>query len=320
MKRILLSLTITIIACAQVLAVQSTRIIKSVSAKEVSVEVTVDKDSIGGFARLSEHLPSQTSIISAYAEGGTYTFKDSTLKFIWMALPSSPKIKVTYVVNVQNLSSGIYLIEGTFAYVVAGRPTDTEIASTAFNIPEVVHSFGTNQQVSQPAQFIKPVDRPKEGSNTDGTTSDITYLTTAPTSKAAPTANSSASTSTSTSTSPSSSSLNAVSSRTTASSPTNASSTPPPTTASSRLYYAIQLFSSTEQKNPDHIKHKFNLTEIVRVESLDGQYKFVVGNYKSLTEAETARVAIQHKGCKDAFVVPYLNNKRITMNEALKNK
>ena len=49
----------------------------------------------------------------------------------------------------------------------------------------------------------------------------------------------------------------------------------------------------------------------------DGQYKYYTGHLKTHAEAEELRKAIVSKGIRDAFVVPFLNDQRISILEAM---
>ena len=48
----------------------------------------------------------------------------------------------------------------------------------------------------------------------------------------------------------------------------------------------------------------------------NGLYKFTSGNFASFKEASAFRAEVISKGFKDAFVVPFYKDKRITNEEA----
>ena len=61
----------------------------------------------------------------------------------------------------------------------------------------------------------------------------------------------------------------------------------------------------------------FNGLEDVEQRYANGQYKYYTGHLKTHAEAEELRKAIVSKGILDAFVVPFLDDQRISIHEAM---
>ena len=51
------------------------------------------------------------------------------------------------------------------------------------------------------------------------------------------------------------------------------------------------------------------------VEDNKANKKFLIGNYYNLKQAKYALDVVQKKIVSDAFIVPYINNKRVSFNE-----
>lgn len=84
----------------------------------------------------------------------------------------------------------------------------------------------------------------------------------------------------------------------------------------SEIYFRIQFATSNVEKN---IKDKEILEiGVVKVYSHNGLYKYTIGNESSLKDANKLLLKLQEKGFKDAFVVAFLNENRITPAEAVK--
>ncbi len=49
----------------------------------------------------------------------------------------------------------------------------------------------------------------------------------------------------------------------------------------------------------------------------DGVYKYYVGNEQSKIKCDNLKDSMINKGFKDAFIVPFYKNKRISVKEAL---
>ncbi|MBL7892324.1 MAG: hypothetical protein JNL63_06820 [Bacteroidia bacterium] len=87
-------------------------------------------------------------------------------------------------------------------------------------------------------------------------------------------------------------------------------------TKASKVTYSLQLLSTKDKLAGDYFSKKYQIADPVRVETVDGLNKYMLGEFRSTEEAVTYREGLTKKGCKDAFVVPYSNNKRITSDEA----
>ena len=84
----------------------------------------------------------------------------------------------------------------------------------------------------------------------------------------------------------------------------------------SEIHFRVQFATSNVEKT---ITDKEILSlGIVKVYSHNGLYKYTLGHESSLKDANKLLLKMQEKGFKDAFVVAFLNNERITAAEAVK--
>ncbi len=82
------------------------------------------------------------------------------------------------------------------------------------------------------------------------------------------------------------------------------------------LVYKVQIGFFKGKK----IKH-FNGIFPVTSEKIDNiYYRYVAGNFSTYEDAKDARIAIADKGYTDSFVVAYINGKKVSINEALKEE
>ncbi|MFN4235492.1 MAG: hypothetical protein ACK4IK_11885 [Bacteroidia bacterium] len=84
---------------------------------EFTVEITISKGTISGFAKLQQDLPAGFTASSGDAKGGSFTFSDQKVKFIWMSLPADAEFKVSYKVKVADNISGDFSFNGIFSYL-----------------------------------------------------------------------------------------------------------------------------------------------------------------------------------------------------------
>lgn len=101
---------------------------------EFTVELTINKGSTTGFAKLQQELPDGFTAVEDKNAGGSFTFNNQTVKFIWMSLPNDSEFKVSYKVKVAEGFSGDQSIAGKFSYVVDNEKKSYDIAPSTINI------------------------------------------------------------------------------------------------------------------------------------------------------------------------------------------
>lgn len=84
----------------------------------------------------------------------------------------------------------------------------------------------------------------------------------------------------------------------------------------SEIYFRVQFATSSVEKNISD-KEILQIGE-VKVYTHNGLYKYTLGNETSLKAANVLLLKLQEKGFKDAFVVAFLNENRISPAEAVK--
>lgn len=80
------------------------------------------------------------------------------------------------------------------------------------------------------------------------------------------------------------------------------------------VYYRVQFASYKKKKSPDF--RKFRGVEDIRMFTRDGLFKYLTGNFTSYSDALALKEKMRKKGFKDAFVVAFLNEERISLKEA----
>lgn len=246
MKKLISFAIISLTVIGNATAVTCKRTIQPVSAKEVKVEIIINKDQLSSFARLSESLPEGSTVKYAKSEGGRLTIQDNKVKFIWLTLPQQNSITISYIVNTEALKEGNYAINGNFSYVEEGQTKELDIPANNFTI-------NSNQIASiAPTSSVENILLNKK-------TTDNTAVNT------------------------------------------------------SKITYAIQLLSTNDKLPADYFsKNKIQ----VKMETVDGTNKYIMGTYKSSVKAIATRDSLIKKGFNDAFVVAYKNNQRISLEEA----
>ncbi|MFT6760382.1 MAG: hypothetical protein ACJATS_001569, partial [Psychroserpens sp.] len=104
---------------------------------EFLVEITVNKPSVTGFAKLEHSLPTGFEASAGQTANATFSFKDRKVKFLWMALPNGDSFTVSYKVTVDASLSGSQILEGKFAYI-------KDNATEKYLIPKDIITIGAD--------------------------------------------------------------------------------------------------------------------------------------------------------------------------------
>ncbi|HEY4800457.1 MAG TPA: hypothetical protein VII99_15360 [Bacteroidia bacterium] len=129
---------------------------------EFTVEVSVKKTGIKGFARIQETLPAGLTAMSLDNKGGTFSFIDQKVKIIWDNLPAEEEVKVSYRVSVSENASGDMSIIGSFSYVENNDPMKAEIPTTSISVKAKSLALNTNTtSITPPETTITNVPNPE---------------------------------------------------------------------------------------------------------------------------------------------------------------
>lgn len=125
---------------------------------EFVVELTINKGSNSGFAKLQQELPAGFTAIEDKNNGATFTFNNQSVKLIWMSLPSDKEFKVSYKVKVDAAMSGTQNITGKFSYVADNVKQTAEIAaaSVAVGTPSAATPPPAEPAKTQPITPTQP--------------------------------------------------------------------------------------------------------------------------------------------------------------------
>jgi len=81
-----------------------------------------------------------------------------------------------------------------------------------------------------------------------------------------------------------------------------------------KIFYAVQVLALNNYMPLSEVKAMFNSDKLMFVEKEAPYYKYLIGYFYSFREANAYRLTIG----KDAFVVPYMNGKRLDKTQTIK--
>jgi hypothetical protein len=83
------------------------------------VEVTIQNDSISGFAKLEELIPIGFTASAMQTQNAVFSFVDQKAKFLWMSFPFEKEFKVSYVLTANEEAVDSTAITGFLSFTLA---------------------------------------------------------------------------------------------------------------------------------------------------------------------------------------------------------
>lgn len=145
------------------------------AGSEFTVELTINKGNVGGFAKLQQDLPAGFTATVIEAKGASFTFSNQSAKFIWTALPGDPSFKISYKVTVAPDAAGEKILAGKFSFIEnnAKKTADiTPFTVTVGNTSPVANN--NNTQNNNTAANNNTGDNTNTAANNTNNTTDNT--------------------------------------------------------------------------------------------------------------------------------------------------
>lgn len=109
--------------------------VESVSAgSDFTVELVIDKSDITSFAKIQTELPEGLSAEGIDLNGGTFSFKNNTVKVIWWNLPPEKSVTVRYKVSVSPSYTDDIVLGGKFSYIINNERKVVELEEKNISI------------------------------------------------------------------------------------------------------------------------------------------------------------------------------------------
>lgn len=105
---------------------QCLRFVEELSATEYNVRLEVVNNTLDGFCKISETMPSGCTAEELDSDGAVVTLEPNGIKFVWFDSPQSDSFEVTY--RVRRFAGGnAPAITGSFSYVKDNAPYDQPV-------------------------------------------------------------------------------------------------------------------------------------------------------------------------------------------------
>lgn len=327
----------------------STKIPTKVSpGSDFNVEMTISKGDVSGFAKLQHELPSGFTATAGETANSTFSFKDRKVKFLWMALPGTSDIVVSYKVKVDAGVSGNQILDGTFSYI---RNNETEKYNLPKDIVIVSSDVADGQDVAnqriieeqrKKAEAAEAARRAAEeseqatatsGSETGGAVADNSGADKAAADRAA--ADRAAAEKAEADRAKRAENDRAAADREAKAASDRAAkeadrqakqaqqqAAAPRADATLKsvpgLVFRVQVAAGPNNVDPSIFASKYGIADAISVEEHEGLFKYVVGEFGSYRPAKTFSNELRdNNGVDGPFVTAYNNGVRIHVKEAL---
>ena len=104
------------------------------AGNEFTVEITIHKGDIGGFARFQQDLPVGFTAKEKKSENGEFHFEDQKVKLQWMRLPFDKDITISYTIQVGATVKGEFKLNGKFSYIANNVVSSVEMTSATIKV------------------------------------------------------------------------------------------------------------------------------------------------------------------------------------------
>lgn len=260
------------------------------------VNLVINKEDTDKYAKIEEVVPAGFRAENIEGQGGIFSFRDQTVKFIWMNLPREPTFTISYkLVPVQPGVTSSPQIAGVFSYLANDMTQSVNVVQGDFDPRTLTKNellaIASTSPITQPAVVTTPVTRPVA---TPVTTPVTTPVRSRPEQQPV---------------------TRPVAERPQLAARTQLMNQLEPETG---IYYRVQLAAGHKPVNVGRYFKRLNVEDEVRTEIHDGWIKYSIGSYYDYKAARDYRVHIWNTTpVKDAFVAAYNNGSRITVQEAL---
>ena len=260
--------------------VSGTRVITPVTETEYLVEVTVNKGDIRGFGKLQETIPAGFTALEKTSDEAIFTAQGTIAKFVWLNLPARSTLKVVYKLRSTPESSGDYVVNGEFGYLLNDETQKAVLGSTKFTIG----SQAVAQQVEQPKVEQPKVEPPvvkTEVPKAEQKTEPVQQATAQQSTK-----------------------------------PKTTNKIPAPETG---VVYKVQITAAHREVGSPYFAERHRYSGDFGIERHEGWIKYTTGRFGQYKEARDQRVSFISAGHNfpGPFVTAYNNGDRITVQEAL---
>ncbi len=289
---------------------------------EYKVELTISPNNTEEQAQFTDVLPPDYSALVLDAHEGSFSFENQSVIFTWKKLPKENSFNISYLIRTTNPNAVEPIINGTLVYGDAAEistPTVSQLSSKDNLIPtdEIEDSAPATETINSetPSETGMAIQTPEET-----TATEVTQETQNATPTPAEVLPVETTTNTANSGTPNTERPVAEQALAVANTPI-ASENSTISVSSTEILFKVQISATMHSttKNSEWFERKFKIPPPVELTNDNGWKKYMIGSFSSYKDAKELKNQTREK-ISDAFIVAYLNGKRIPLSEAIRNK
>ncbi len=268
------------------------------------VELVIHKENLKGFAKYTDKIPAGFRATVVSTNGASFSFNDQIAKLVWVSLPASEELKVSYKLSMETKPSSKVSITGEFSYLENDQTQkvksqeDEIIVPAETTTPVVTNTVVPETNTITPTETVTPVEtNTVTPTNTVVTTNTVAVVET-PT--VTPVATNTVVTKEPETTNSTNDNANLANNKSNAS-----------------VNFQVQVGAFKSNISAEKIAAIYNINDNIRTDMHEGLNKFLIGSFNDYKGARDKRENIKNKGVSGAFVTAYNSGKRITIQEAL---
>ena len=94
---------------------------------EITVNVTIQKGKLTGFARFQQDLPYGFTAMAVNSANADFSFQDQKVRLIWLHIPEGDEITVSYKIMANERLTGSINLAGSFSYIDNNNRKSTDL-------------------------------------------------------------------------------------------------------------------------------------------------------------------------------------------------
>src|SRR5512133_2113261 len=127
------------------------------AGSEFEVKVTVNKGDLEGFSRFQQNIPAGLTASPGTSSNADFSFSDKRVRLIWLRVPESDEVTVSYKVKVDERLKGTFTLAGKFSYIADNERKSVDIEPVSINIqpspdidPSLIVDINDFEKISTP--------------------------------------------------------------------------------------------------------------------------------------------------------------------------
>jgi hypothetical protein len=138
------------------------------AGSEFEVKITFNKGDLDGFSRFQQSIPAGLSAASDQSSNADFTFSDKRVRFIWLRVPKSDEITVSYRVKVDERLKGNFTLTGKFSYIDNNERKSVDVDAVSITIlPSAKIDPSLTVDVDEYEKMMAPAGTPAAVENSD---------------------------------------------------------------------------------------------------------------------------------------------------------